>query len=73
MEGCLPLFRNDLLVRCAGFVVHDLEVHIQAFGSKPRHDCIVGCDTVHVLLAFEGLLKNEVALFVIRYHDVLVT
>jgi len=73
LEGCLPLFRDDLLVRCAGFVVQDLEVHVQAFGSKPRPDCIVGCDTVHVLLAFEGLLQDEVTLFVVRDHDVLVT
>ena len=72
MEGCLPLFGDDLLVLCAGFVVHNLEVHVQAFSSKLRHDCIVGCDTVNVLLAFEWLLKYEVSLLVVRYHDILI-
>ena len=72
MEGRLPLFRDNLLVRCAGLVVQNLKIHVQSFSSEPRHYCIVGCDTVYVLLAFEGLVEDEVALFMVRDHDVLV-
>ena len=72
LEGSFPFERDGMFVRCAGLVVQDLEVNQQAPDRETRHDCAVGCDAINVLFAFEGLLQDEVAILVVRNHDVLV-
>ena len=72
LEGCFPFERDGLFVRCAGLVVQDSEVNRQATGRETRHDRVVGCDLMHILFEFDGLLQDEVAILVVRDHDVLV-
>ncbi len=57
----------------AGFIVHDLEINRQTPCSKISHDDVVGSKTMGITLGFERLLEDQVAICMVRNHDILVS
>jgi hypothetical protein len=72
LEFCIPLEGDCFLVRCAGLVVENLEVHQETPCCQACHNGIVGCNLMVVTFGLEPLLEDEIAIGVEGDHDVLV-
>jgi hypothetical protein len=73
LECGVPLEGDGLFVSRAGFVIQYLEIHGETSGSQASHDRVVGSNSMAITLSLEGLLKNEVAVWVKGDHYILVT
>ncbi len=72
LELGMPRKGACLFEGSAGFVVHDLEINRQTSCSQTSHDNVVGSKTMGIALGFEGLLEDQVAICMVRNHDILV-
>ncbi len=72
LEFCQPGLGNDPFEVCAGFVISDVEVHREPLCSQASHDGIEGGYMMFIRLRWEGLLQNQVPLYVISDHDILI-
>ena len=72
LELGTPRKGDCLFEGSAGFIVHDLEINRQTPCSQRSHDDVVGSKTMGIALGFEGLLEDQVAICMVRNHDILV-
>ena len=69
----MPYSGDDVLECGADFVVHDLDCDFVAVVCDALHDRFVGGDAVLVLFCLKWGGKDDVAVAVVRDHDVLVS
>jgi hypothetical protein len=72
LELGTPRKGDCLFEGSAGVVVHDLDINRQPFCSQMSHDDVVGSKMMGIALGFEGLLEDQVAICMVRNHDILV-
>ena len=72
LEGGAPVFCNGAAVFLADIVVKDLVVNGLSTLLEFGHDAVVRHNVVAVTSVLERLVKEDVAVSVICYHDVLV-
>ncbi len=72
LESGIPFEGDCFFIGGAGFVIQDLEINGEPPGRQMRHNGVRSCNVVAIALGFEGLLEDEVAIFMEGNHGVLV-
>ncbi len=72
LELGTPRKGDCLFEGSSGFIVYDLEINRQTPCSQTSHDDVVGSKTMSIVLGFERLLEDQVAICMVRNHDILV-